>query len=172
MEPILNWYREEGFILKVVLVLVSIFRIRSSKELLSSGWYGFWSSLLYVVLMPQREPSNQAAPLVAAKMVVPTSITPISKSSSAPGRGGQDSCSARCRVRHDLGGRDIVSVQYQNANNSVRVSDALMAAVEQGKPFWSDVPHRAQRCLTPLTPRNFWQDLLRLLGVRRSWLAI
>ncbi|HZZ51408.1 MAG TPA: vitamin B12-dependent ribonucleotide reductase, partial [Pseudonocardia sp.] len=30
----------------------------------------------------------------------------------------------------DLGGTDIVSVQYQNANNSVRVSDEFMRAVE------------------------------------------
>ena len=30
----------------------------------------------------------------------------------------------------DLGGADIVSVQYQNANNSVRVSDEFMRAVE------------------------------------------
>jgi len=35
----------------------------------------------------------------------------------------------------DLGGRDIVSVQYQNANNSVRVSDAFMRAVEGGGQF-------------------------------------
>ena len=35
----------------------------------------------------------------------------------------------------DLGGKDIVSVQYQNANNSVRVSDEFMHAVEEGKEF-------------------------------------
>jgi ribonucleoside-diphosphate reductase alpha chain len=35
----------------------------------------------------------------------------------------------------DLGGKDIVSVQYQNANNSVRVSDEFMQAVEDGKTF-------------------------------------
>jgi ribonucleoside-diphosphate reductase alpha chain len=35
----------------------------------------------------------------------------------------------------DLDGRDIVSVQYQNANNSVRVSDAFMRAVEEGGTF-------------------------------------
>jgi ribonucleoside-diphosphate reductase alpha chain len=35
----------------------------------------------------------------------------------------------------DLGGKDIVSVQYQNANNSVRVSDEFMRAVEEGKGF-------------------------------------
>ena len=31
----------------------------------------------------------------------------------------------------DLGGRDITSVQYQNANNSVRVTDEFMRAVEE-----------------------------------------
>ena len=35
----------------------------------------------------------------------------------------------------DLGGKDITSVQYQNANNSVRVSDEFMKAVEAGAPF-------------------------------------
>src|SRR6202050_3434235 len=35
----------------------------------------------------------------------------------------------------DLGGQDIISVQYQNANNSVRVSDEFMRAVEDGKGF-------------------------------------
>src|SRR3977135_1773635 len=35
----------------------------------------------------------------------------------------------------DLGGKDITSVQYQNANNSVRVTDEFMNAVEQGERF-------------------------------------
>ena len=35
----------------------------------------------------------------------------------------------------DLGGKDINSVQYQNANNSVRVSDEFMRAVEAGDDF-------------------------------------
>ena len=35
----------------------------------------------------------------------------------------------------DLGGKDISSVQYQNANNSVRVSDEFMRAVESGGTF-------------------------------------
>jgi ribonucleoside-diphosphate reductase alpha chain len=35
----------------------------------------------------------------------------------------------------DLGGEDIISVQYQNANNSVRVSDEFMRAVEAGSGF-------------------------------------
>src|SRR5205823_8610366 len=35
----------------------------------------------------------------------------------------------------DLGGADITSVQYQNANNSVRVSDEFMRAAESGTEF-------------------------------------
>jgi ribonucleoside-diphosphate reductase alpha chain len=35
----------------------------------------------------------------------------------------------------DLGGADITSVQYQNANNSVRVSDEFMRAVEEDTEF-------------------------------------
>jgi len=35
----------------------------------------------------------------------------------------------------DLGGEDISSVQYQNANNSVRVSDAFMQAVDDDADF-------------------------------------
>ena len=35
----------------------------------------------------------------------------------------------------DLGGADITSVQYQNANNSVRVTDEFMRAVEDGTDF-------------------------------------
>src|SRR5699024_4104752 len=35
----------------------------------------------------------------------------------------------------DLGGADISSVQYQNANNSVRVTDEFMRAVEAGGEF-------------------------------------
>ena len=35
----------------------------------------------------------------------------------------------------DLGGSDIASVQYQNANNSVRVTDEFMRAVESDSEF-------------------------------------
>jgi ribonucleoside-diphosphate reductase alpha chain len=47
-------------------------------------------------------------------------------------RGEQDPRPARRRVRHGPRGRDITSVLYQNANNSVRVSDEFMRAVQDG----------------------------------------
>ena len=55
----------------------------------------------------------------------------------------------------DLGGDDIISVQYQNANNSVRVSDEFMRAVEatddEGEPSGC-APGRPVRSSRPSTP--------------------
>ena len=45
----------------------------------------------------------------------------------------------------DLGGKDISSVQYQNANNSVRASDEFMRAAEEGKKWktrWVTDPNK------------------------------
>jgi ribonucleoside-diphosphate reductase alpha chain len=44
----------------------------------------------------------------------------------------------------DLGGKDIVSVQYQNANNSVRVNDEFMRAVQEGKEFGLKARHTGE----------------------------
>jgi hypothetical protein len=61
----------------------------------------------------------------------------------------------------DLGGKDIISVQYQNANNSVRVSDAFMRAYEEGKPFGL-IARSTGEVLEQLTQRSYsarWQRL-------------
>jgi hypothetical protein len=59
----------------------------------------------------------------------------------------------------DLGGKDIVSVQYQNANNSVRVTDEFMRAVESTAPR-SDArgTHRRLRHRDGRRPRPVPQD--------------
>jgi ribonucleoside-diphosphate reductase alpha chain len=44
----------------------------------------------------------------------------------------------------DLGGKDIVSVQYQNANNSVRVNDEFMRAVEEAREFGLRARHTGE----------------------------
>ena len=67
----------------------------------------------------------------------------------------------------DLGGKDITSVQYQNANNSVRVSDEFMRAVEAGGDVRPARPpdrrgRRAGRRQGPVP-----QDGQGRLGVRR-----
>jgi ribonucleoside-diphosphate reductase alpha chain len=139
MESILNWYREEGLIFKGGSGSgLNLSRIRSSKELLSSG--GTASGP--VSFMRGADASagtikSGGATRRAAKMVVLDVDHPdieefvLTKSKEE----------AKIRVLRDagfdmdLGGSDITSVQYQNANNSVRVTDEFMRAVESDAQF-------------------------------------
>jgi ribonucleoside-diphosphate reductase alpha chain len=134
MDSILNWYREEGLIFKGGSGAgLNLSRIRSSKELLSSG--GTASGP--VSFMRGADASagtikSGGATRRAAKMVVldvdHPDIAEFVQSKASEER--------KIRVLRDagfdmdLGGKDITSVQYQNANNSVRVSDEFMRAVE------------------------------------------
>jgi ribonucleoside-diphosphate reductase alpha chain len=139
MDAILDWYREEGLIFKGGSGAgVNLSKIRSSKELLSSG--GTASGP--VSFMRGADASagtikSGGATRRAAKMVVldvdhPDVMDFITTKALEE---------EKVRVLRDagfdmdLGGKDIVSVQYQNANNSVRVSDEFMRAVEEGKEF-------------------------------------
>ena len=139
MESILNWYKEEGFIFKGGSGAgLNLSRIRSSKELLSSG--GTASGP--VSFMRGADASagtikSGGATRRAAKMVVLDVDHPDI----------EEFVETKAREEHkiralrdagfdmDLGGVDITSVQYQNANNSVRVSDEFMRAVEDGTTF-------------------------------------
>ena len=47
---------------------------------------------------------------------------------------------------------DWASIQYQNANNSVRVTDAFMEAAVEGKEWNLDRPHRRHRSWRRSTP--------------------
>ncbi|MUL43005.1 vitamin B12-dependent ribonucleotide reductase [Streptomonospora sp. PA3] len=139
MESILDWYKEEGIIFKGGSGAgVNLSRIRSSKELLSSG--GTASGP--VSFMRGADASagtikSGGATRRAAKMVVLDVAHPDI----------EEFVETKAREEHkiralrdagfdvDLGGADMFSVQYQNANNSVRVSDAFMRAVESGSDF-------------------------------------
>jgi ribonucleoside-diphosphate reductase alpha chain len=139
MDSILDWYKEEGLIFKGGSGSgVNLSRIRSSRELLSSG--GTASGP--VSFMRGADASagtikSGGATRRAAKMVILDVDHPDI----------EEFVITKAREEHkiralrdagfdmDLGGADIVSVQYQNANNSVRVSDEFMGAVADGKPF-------------------------------------
>jgi ribonucleoside-diphosphate reductase alpha chain len=139
MDSILNWYREEGLIFKGGSGAgLNLSRIRSSKELLSSG--GTASGP--VSFMRGADASagtikSGGATRRAAKMVVLDVDHPDI----------EEFIQTKAREEHkiralrdagfdmDLGGHDIASVQYQNANNSVRVSDGFMHAVQSGGEF-------------------------------------
>src|SRR3954447_3225261 len=139
MDSILNWYREEGLIFKGGSGAgLNLFRIRSSKELLSSG--GTASGP--VSFMRGADASagtikSGGATRRAAKMVVLDVDHPDIEEFVELKSREED----KIRVLRDagfdmdLGGKDITSVQYQNANNSVRVSDEFMKAVEEKQEF-------------------------------------
>ncbi|MEJ8280924.1 vitamin B12-dependent ribonucleotide reductase [Pseudonocardia spirodelae] len=139
MESILNWYREEGLIFKGGSGAgLNLSRIRSSKELLSSG--GTASGP--VSFMRGADASagtikSGGATRRAAKMVV-LDVDHPDIEEFVETKAKEE---AKVRVLRDagfdmdLGGSDITSVQYQNANNSVRVSDEFMRAVEGGTDF-------------------------------------
>ncbi len=139
MDSILNWYREEGKIFQGGSGAgLNLSRIRSSKELLSSG--GTASGP--VSFMRGADASagtikSGGATRRAAKMVVLDVDHPDIEEFIDTKAREED----KIRVLRDagfdmdLGGKDIVSVQYQNANNSVRVTDEFMRAVEAGSDF-------------------------------------
>ena len=139
MESILDWYREEGLIFKGGSGAgVNLSRIRSSFELLASG--GTASGP--VSFMRGADASagtikSGGATRRAAKMVVLDVDHPdVEEFIETKAREEE-----KVRVLRDagfdmdLGGKDIASVQYQNANNSVRVSDEFMLAVERDGEF-------------------------------------
>ncbi len=139
MDSILNWYKEEGFIFKGGSGAgLNLSRIRSSKELLSSG--GTASGP--VSFMRGADASagtikSGGATRRAAKMVVLDVDHPdIEEFVETKAREENKIRALRdAGFDMDLGGTDITSVQYQNANNSVRVSDEFMRAVEEGTSF-------------------------------------
>ncbi|HLS00654.1 MAG TPA: vitamin B12-dependent ribonucleotide reductase, partial [Beutenbergiaceae bacterium] len=139
MESILNWYAEEGMIFKGGSGAgLNLSRIRSSKELLSSG--GTASGP--VSFMRGADASagtikSGGATRRAAKMVVLDVDHPDIEEFIETKAREEDKIRALREAGFDvdLGGKDIVSVQYQNANNSVRVSDEFMRAVEAGEEF-------------------------------------
>ncbi|HJQ07035.1 MAG TPA: vitamin B12-dependent ribonucleotide reductase, partial [Nocardioides sp.] len=139
MDSILNWYKEEGFIFKGGSGAgLNLSRIRSSKELLSSG--GTASGP--VSFMRGADASagtikSGGATRRAAKMVVLDVDHPDIEEFVETKWREEDKIRALrdAGFDMDLGGKDITSVQYQNANNSVRVNDEFMKAVEEGKEF-------------------------------------
>jgi len=139
MDSILDWYKEEGMIFKGGSGAgLNLSRIRSSKELLTSGGNASGP----VSFMRGADASagtikSGGATRRAAKMVVLDVDHPdVEAFIETKVKEEQKIRALRdAGFDMDLGGDDITSVQYQNANNSVRVSDEFMQAVENGSEF-------------------------------------
>ena len=140
MDSILNWYKEEGMIFKGGSGAgLNLSRIRSSKEILknSGGTASGPVSFMRGADASAGTIKSGGATRRAAKMVVLDIDHPdVEEFIETKGR-EEDKIRALRDAGYDmdLGGKDIISVQYQNANNSVRVSDEFMKAVENGTEF-------------------------------------
>lgn len=140
MDSILNWYKEEGLIFKGGSGAgLNLSRIRSSKELLKSSG---GSPSGPVSFMRGADASagtikSGGATRRAAKMVV-LDVDHPDIEEFVETKAHEEAKIKALRdagFDMDLGGKDIISVQYQNANNSVRVNDMFMRAVENDEPF-------------------------------------
>ncbi|HEV2859174.1 MAG TPA: vitamin B12-dependent ribonucleotide reductase [Solirubrobacterales bacterium] len=139
MPSILNWYVEEGMIFKGGSGSgINLSTIRSSREQLGNGGEASGP----VSFMRGADASagtikSGGKTRRAAKMVVLNVDHPDIR----------DFIWCKAREEHkarvlrdagfdmDLDGRDSISIQYQNANNSVRVTDEFMEAVEAGEDW-------------------------------------
>src|SRR5438309_4305571 len=133
MHSILNWYVEEGLIFKAGSGAgINLSNLRSSKELLTSG--GTASGP--VSFMRGADASagtikSGGSTRRAAKMVVLDVDHPdVEEFISCKVREERKARALReAGFDMDLDGIDSHSIQYQNANNSVRVTDDFMQAV-------------------------------------------
>ena len=162
MNSILNWYREEGVIFKGGSGSgVNLSKIRSSAELLEGG--GTASGP--VSFMRGADASagtikSGGKTRRAAKMVILNVDHPDVEEF------------VWCKVKEerkarvlrdagfdmDLDGADAFSIQYQNANNSVRVSDAFMEAVVEDAD-WGLVGVVSGEVVRSLKARDIWRQI-------------
>jgi ribonucleoside-diphosphate reductase alpha chain len=140
MPSILNWYKEEGMIFKGGSGSgINLSTIRSSVEKLgeSAGTASGPLSFMRGADSSAGAIKSGGKTRRAAKMVILNSDHPDIEEfiwcKAIEERKARDLQKAGWDM--DLDGKDSFSVQYQNANNSVRVSDAFMKAVENDEDW-------------------------------------
>lgn len=163
MESILEWYRQEGMIFKGGSGAgANISKLRSSKERLgnsgghSSGPVSFMRGADSVAgTIKSGGKTRRAAKMVILNVDHPDVTEFIwckaieERKSRALKEAGFDM---------DLDGSDNFSIQYQNANNSVRVSDDFMNAVEAGSS-WNLLGVNDGDIKATLPARNLWRQI-------------
>jgi ribonucleoside-diphosphate reductase alpha chain len=139
MDGILNWYREEGIIFKGGSGSgINLSNIRSSQE----GLKGGGTASGPVSFMRGADASagtikSGGKTRRAAKMVILNVDHPDIEEFIWCKSHEEEKARALAEAGFDmdLDGRDSHSIQYQNANNSVRVTDAFMRAVVDDKDW-------------------------------------
>ncbi|MBC7546760.1 vitamin B12-dependent ribonucleotide reductase [Candidatus Saccharibacteria bacterium] len=140
MPAILNWYVQEGMIFKGGSGSgINISPIRSSKETLgkSAGTASGPLSFMRGADASAGAIKSGGKTRRAAKMVILNASHPDIEefiwSKAIEERKARDLMSLGWDM--SLNGKDAFSVQYQNANNSMRVTDEFMQAVEDGSDW-------------------------------------
>jgi len=164
MDSILNWYTEEGVIFKGGSGAgVNLSRIRASQELLAGG--GTASGP--VSFMRGADASagtikSGGKTRRAAKMVILDVDHPdveefvwCKANEERKARALRDA-----GFDMDLDGKDIHSIQYQNANNSVRVSDEFMQAVLEDRN-WQLLARTDGAVVSTVRARDLWRQIAR-----------
>jgi ribonucleoside-diphosphate reductase alpha chain len=162
MDSILNWYREEGIIFKGGSGSgVNLSKIRSSQELLNGG--GTASGP--VSFMRGADASagtikSGGKTRRAAKMVILNAEHPdIEEFIWCKAREERKARALRdSGFDMDLDGADSFSIQYQNANNSVRVTDEFMQAVKEDAD-WALVAVTTGEVLRTIRARDLWREI-------------
>lgn len=140
MDSILNWYKEEGFVFKGGSGAgLNLSKIRGSKEHLrtSGGMASGPVSFMRGADSSAGAIKSGGATRRAAKMVILDVDHPDIEEFIETKALEERKIKALRDAGFDmeLGGKDITSVQFQNANNSIRVSDKFLQAVEDGTSF-------------------------------------
>lgn len=163
MEDILEWYREEGMIFKGGSGSgLNISRLRSSVEKLSSsggtssGPVSFMRGADSIAGTIQSGGKTRRA----AKMVVLNVDHPDVEEFIETKAREQQKINALAEAGFDmsLDGKDMPSVQFQNANNSVRVTDDFMRAVENDED-WELKAITTGETVKTVRARDLWQQI-------------
>ena len=162
MDAILNWYKEEGTIFKGGSGAgINLSNIRSSAEHLKGG--GTASGP--VSFMRGADASagtikSGGKTRRAAKMVILNASHPdIEEFIWCKSREEKKARALRdAGFDMDLDGSDSFSVQYQNANNSVRVSDDFMQAVKDDAD-WNLTAVKDGRVVRTIRARDLWRQI-------------
>ena len=165
MHSILNWYREEGLIFKGGSGAgLNISPLRSSVEGLagSSGKASGPVSFMRGADASAGSISSGGKTRRAAKMVILNVDHPDVEDFIWCKAHEERKAQALTEAGFDMGvdGTDIKSIQYQNANNSVRVSDDFMEAVEKDEDWHlRAINDPKRRVLKTVRAREIFQQI-------------
>jgi ribonucleoside-diphosphate reductase alpha chain len=163
LPSILNWFREEGMIFKGGSGAgLNISSLRSSYEKLSgsggksSGPVSFMRGADSVAGMIKSGGKTRRA----AKMVILNIDHPdVEEFIWCKAREERKSHALQeLGFEMGLNGKDSISIQYQNANNSVRVTDDFMRAVENNE-MWDLVGVNEKKVFKTVKARDLWRQI-------------